>query len=121
MAEDKNNENSKSSEPLFSTLLAECPGLWNVVEVFASTLPTRVMAMQDALRDGSYDQLTSIAQQLQEAGQSHGYKVIADRALDIEQAAGEQAIKGLEGKLAEMTALIVRVRLGLEVNNDKKS
>ncbi|HVP12612.1 MAG TPA: Hpt domain-containing protein [Phycisphaerae bacterium] len=114
MADQEREPTSKDADPLFSTLLAECPELWDVVEEFVHSLPDRVMTMQDALRDGSLDQLKMLAHQLKGAGASYGYQAISARAGEIEQAAHNGSIDDLAAKIAEVTALVARIQEGLE-------
>jgi histidine phosphotransfer protein HptB len=114
MADQDREPTSKDADPLFSTLLAESPELWEVVEEFVHTLPDRVTAMQDALRDGSLDQLKICAHQLKGAGASYGYEAISSRAAEIEQAAHGGSIDSLADKIAEVTNLVARIQEGLE-------
>jgi histidine phosphotransfer protein HptB len=114
MADSDREPTSKDADPLFSTLLAECPELWEVVEDFVRSLPDRVSAMQDALREGSLDQLKVRAHQLKGAGASYGYQAISTQAAEIEHAAHAGSIDGLADKIAEVTALVARIQEGLE-------
>jgi histidine phosphotransfer protein HptB len=114
MADQEREPTSKDADPLFSTLLAECPELWEVVEEFVRSLPDRVVAMQDALRDGSLDQVRICAHQLKGAGASYGYEAISQRAAEIEQSAHGGAIDALNEKITEVTSLVARIQEGLE-------
>ncbi|MFH1419534.1 MAG: Hpt domain-containing protein [Planctomycetota bacterium] len=114
MAEFEKEPSSKDADPLFSTLLAESPELWDVVGEFVETLPARVQAMQDALRDGSLDQVCAHAQRLKGVGGSYGYEAISRRAAEIEKAAHDGVIDDLSAKIADIHAMLSRIRQGLE-------
>ena len=114
MVDSNSNANNTDGEPLFSTLLAESPKLWGVVDQFVRNLPDRVTAMEDALRNQAFDRLMIIARELGSAGLDHGYDALAERAADIEQAAHDQIIDALSHRIAEMTNLIDRIQLGLQ-------
>ena len=110
MADKDREPTSKDADPLFSTLLAECPELWEVVEEFVHTLPDRVVAMQDALREGSLEELKTFAHQLKGAGASYGYQAISTRAAEIEQGARAGSVDDLAAKIAEVIALVSRIQ-----------
>lgn len=114
MADESKDPSSKEIEVLFSTLLAECPELGEVVEQFVKSLPERVAAMQDSIRDRSYDKLVQQAHQLHGAGASYGYADISKRAAEIEQAAHDGVIDVVTEKIAEVNDLIAKIRKGLE-------
>ncbi|MBN2560650.1 MAG: Hpt domain-containing protein [Phycisphaerae bacterium] len=100
-------------EPLLSTLLADSPELWSVVDTFVRTLPDQVTAMQDALRAQAFDRIRAIASELKTGGIDHGYHTVANRAAEIEQAAHDNVVDTLSSKIAEMTALIAKIQAGL--------
>jgi HPt (histidine-containing phosphotransfer) domain-containing protein len=114
MADNQKEPSSQDADPLFSTLLAECPELWEVVQEFVHSLPQRVTAMQDALQEGALDRLGTYAHQLKGAGASYGYAEISTQASEIEQAAHNGLIDQLSGKIAEITALAARIKEGIE-------
>jgi HPt (histidine-containing phosphotransfer) domain-containing protein len=114
MASNEREPTGKDADPLFSTLLAESPELWQVVEQFVQSLPERVSAMQEALRAGSFQQVETFARQLKGIGSDCGYDIISQRAAEIEQAAHDGIIDGVSAKIDEVTALVARIRGGLE-------
>jgi len=114
MAEAQNQPDSANEESFFSTLLAESPQLWSVVDVFVRTLPDQVSAMRDALRDQAFDRLQKIARQVRKAGLDHGCRPVADRAAGIEQAANDHVIDALTERIAEMTELINKIQTSLQ-------
>jgi hypothetical protein len=118
MAEAPNQPDSANEEQFLSTLLAETPELWSVVDMFVRTLPDQVSAMRDALRTQAFDRLQAIARQVQKAGLANGFRSVADRAAGIEQAAHDQVIDGLNERIAEMTDLIAKIQAGLQRTNE---
>ena len=118
MADADNDPNGVDAEPLFSTLLAESPQLWRVVDEFVRTLPDQVAAMQDALHDHALDRLQALAAQLKNAGADCGYDVVADRAGAIEQAAHGQVLDELTDKIAGLTSLVAKIQAGLKRPSD---
>lgn len=104
----------KHADPFFSTLLAESPELWEVVEEFVRSLPIRVTAMQEALRDGALDRLRTHAHQLKGAGASYGYEAITRQAAEIEQAVHDGTMDRLSDKIADVTDLVSKIQQRLE-------
>lgn len=113
MAEAQNQPDSANEEQFLSTLLAESPQLWSVVDVFVRTLPDQVAAMRDALRDHAFDRLQIIARQMRKASLDHGCRSVADRAAGIEQAANDHVIDALAERIVGMTELINKIQAGL--------
>lgn len=101
-------------EPLFSTLLAESPQLWDVVQDFVQTLPGKMEAIENALRVGSFEQIRRIAHDLGDRGTNCGYRVLREQAASIEQAACDHVADVLSAKVAELRELISRIRAGIE-------
>jgi hypothetical protein len=114
MPDADSNQNAANDEQLFSTLLAESPQLWSVVEAFVRTLPDHVTAMRDAMRQQAFDRLQAMARQLQAAGIDHGCKAVADRASGIEQAAHDHVMDALAERLTELTQLIEKIQTSLQ-------
>ena len=114
MPDADSNPNASNEEPLLSTMLAESPQLWSIVDAFVRTLPDHVSALRDALRQQSFDRLQTIARRLRNAGLEHGCKVIADRAAGIEQAAHDRVIDALSAQITEMTDLVNKIQTGLQ-------
>lgn len=114
MMDEPKEPTGKDADPLFSTLLAECPELGDIVEQFVRSLPDRVAGMQAALHDGSVERLCAQAHQLKGAGASHGYELVSRKAAEIEQIAFMGVMDGLAEKLNEITAMIQRIREGLQ-------
>ncbi len=110
MADETNDPQGTSAEAMFSEMLAESPEIQRVVDEFICTLPVRLTAIQEALRDDSYDQVASLAHQLQVSGHASGCPSVSEQAGDIERAAHDHAIDALTDKLAEMKALIEQLR-----------
>ncbi len=108
------NPDGASAEPLFSTLLAESPQLWHVVDEFVRTLPEHIEAMKGALHERSFEQVQILARQLENNGADHGYGTIAKNAQSIEQAAHDHVVDDLANKIADLTALVTRIQAGLD-------
>ncbi len=104
---------SEYAEEALSSLLAETPELWEVVQKFAASLPLEVDRMTDALDDGSYERLAAIAEDLKTAGTDHGYASVSDRPAAIEQAAHNHALDELSGKLAELHELALEIHVAI--------
>jgi len=101
-------------EPLFSTLLAESPQLWEVVEDFVRTLPAKMDAIETALRASSFDQVRTIAHDLSRRGTTCGYVALRDHAAGIEQAACDHVAEALSAKIVELRELIARIQAGIQ-------
>lgn len=114
MADQDKQPADKHADPVFSTLLAEAPELWEVVEAFVRSLPERVAAMQDALHEGAVERLQTCANQLRSAGKDYGYDQLSRRSAEIEQALHGGEIDRVSEKIAEITSLVDRIREGLE-------
>jgi len=114
MADQEKQPAGKDADPLFSTLLAESPELWEVVEKFVHSLPERITTMQDALHEGAIDRLRTCADQLRSAGTDYGYDQLSRRSTEMEQALHNGEIDRVSQKIAEITALVNRIREGLE-------
>ncbi|MFQ5430676.1 MAG: Hpt domain-containing protein [Phycisphaerae bacterium] len=102
-------------DPVFSSMLAECPELWDIVKRFSDALPSLVTDLEDALRAGSRERLVSLAERLKAAGESHGYAQLAERACAIEAAAQDGLLDGLERKITELSELTAQIKAGLRV------
>lgn len=113
MSNANDNTNGPGEEAILSTLLAEAPQLWSVVDAFVRTLPDQVTAMREALHHQSFDRLEILAKQLHQAGIENGYRAIADRAAGIEQAANDQVIDALTERIDEFTQLINKIQENL--------
>ncbi len=114
MADQDKQPAHRDTDPVFSTLLAEAPELWQVVEEFVRSLPERVAAMQEALHEGAVDRLQTHADQLKQAGADLGYDQLSRRSAEIEQALHGGEIDRVSEKIAEITSLVDRIREGLE-------
>lgn len=119
MPDPNNNPSASNEEPLLSTLLAESPQLWSIVETFVRTLPDQVDAMRDALRQQSYDRLQTLARRLRNAGLNNGCQIVADRAAGIEQAAHDQVIDALSERINELTELVAKIQTSLQRQGDQ--
>jgi len=113
MADQANNSHGPDAEPVLSTMLSESPELIAIVEQFVRGLPERLDAIQDALRQQSYDRLEKLAKQLKSAGGSHGFAELMEQARSMEQAAHRHAIAELTGRIEEMAVLVKRIHAGL--------
>ena len=113
MADQKNNPRGSESEPVLSTMLSESPELVAIVEQFVRGLPERLDAIQEALRQQSYDRIEKLAAQLKTAGGSHGFAELTEQAKWMEQAAHSHAMAELAGRIEEMTVLVHRIKAGL--------
>lgn len=105
-------------DPIFSSILAECPELWEVVEQFAETLPHHVSEMQSAYEEGAYDRLQSLAVKLKTAGIGHGYADVSERADAIEKAAHDHLVDDIEQRLSELGQLADQIQAGLKTEED---
>jgi hypothetical protein len=114
MPDANSNPSASNEESLLSTMLAESPQLWSIVETFVRTLPDQVDAMRDALRQQSYDRLQMLARRLRNAGLNNGCKAVADRAAGIEQAAHDHVVDALSQRIAELTELVTRIQITLQ-------
>jgi hypothetical protein len=114
MPDANSSPNAANDETLFSTLLAESPQLWSVVEAFVRMLPDQVAGMRDAMRQQSFDRLQAIARELKDAGLTHGCKAVADRAAGIEQAAHDQVVDALSDRITELSELITKIQTSLQ-------
>jgi len=113
MADQANNPPGSESEPVLSTMLSESPELVVIVEQFVRGLPERLDAIQDALRQQSFDRLEKLAKQLKSAGGSHGFAELTEQARSMEQAAHRHAVIELTGRIEEMAVLVSRIHAGL--------
>lgn len=113
MADQSNNPRGSESEPVLSTMLSESPELLVIVEQFVRGLPERLDAIQEALRQQSFDRIEKLAKQLKSAGGSHGFAELTEQARWLEQAAHSQAMAELSGRIEEMTVLVNRIQAGL--------
>lgn len=118
MAEENREPTGAESEAVLSTLLAESPQLWSVVELFVRTLPEQISAMQEALRDQSFDQLQALARQVRQQGEDHSISPIAARAAELEQAARDHVLLALGTKINELSDLINQIRLSLQKQDE---
>jgi len=116
MADQANNPKGSESEPVLSTMLSESPELIAIVEQFVRGLPERLDAIQDALRQQSYDRIEKLARQLKSAGDSHGFADLTEQARSMEQAAHRHAMAELTGRIEEMAVLVNRIHAGLSEN-----
>jgi len=114
MAEDNKEPTGAESEAVLSTLLAESPQLWSVVELFVRTLPEQIAAMQEALRAQSFEQLQTLAEQLRRQGEDHQIHPLAARASELERAAREHVLQTLGLKINELSDLINQIRTNLQ-------
>ncbi|MBX3393956.1 MAG: Hpt domain-containing protein [Phycisphaerae bacterium] len=108
------NPQSSQSDPQFSNILAECPELWDVVDMFARALPQTIQELQDALDQSAFDQLIESARALALSGGGHGYPELVAYASAIERSAREGMVKSLETQLAELRSLTDRIREGID-------
>jgi hypothetical protein len=106
-----------SSDPIFSSILAECPELWDVVEQFARGLPNQMEEMQQALEHSSYDELIERARLLINAGRGHGFPELSEYAAAVERAARGKMVDSLESQLADLRDMTQQIQAGLEVAN----
>jgi hypothetical protein len=113
MADQDKKPTDKDADPVFSTLLAESPELWEVVEEFVRSLPERITAMQDALHEGAIERLRTCADQLRSAGMDYGYDQLSRRSAEMEQALHGGEIDRISQKITEITSLVDRIREGL--------
>lgn len=113
MADQSNSPRGSDAEPVLSTMLSESPELLAIVEQFVRGLPERLDAIQEALRQQSYDRIERLAAQLKSAGGSHGFAELTEQARWLEQAAHSQAMAELTGRIEEMTVLVNRIQAGL--------
>ena len=114
MAETPHHSQGPDAEPLLSTMLSESPELVAIVEQFVRGLPERMEAIQDALRQQSFDRIERLAHQLRSAGNSHGYAELTRAAGGLEQAAHAHAVDELTAKVHDMASLVERIRAGLQ-------
>ena len=113
MADHANNPRGSDAEPVLSTMLSESPELIEIVEQFVRGLPERLDAIQEALRQQSFNRVEKLAGQLKSAGGSHGFAELTEQAKWMEQAAHSHAMAELTGRVEEMTLLVNRIRAGL--------
>jgi len=103
-------------DPIFSTILAEFPELWDVVDQFARGLPGHVDEMQDALEGAAYERLVQSARSLITAGRGHGFPELAHQAAAVEQAARDQVFDDLELNMLALRELANQIRAGIEID-----
>lgn len=102
------------AEEAFSSLLAESPELWEVVQRFARSLPSEVDSMIEALNAGACERLETIAARLKTDGAGHGYAGVTNRAATIEQAAHNHALDGLSAKIDELGELARQIHVAID-------
>ena len=70
------------------------PDMMEIVEEFASELPSRALAMEECMASGEMDKLQTLAHQLKGAGGGYGFQPITDTAALLESALKEGADAG---------------------------
>ncbi|MCG8403649.1 MAG: Hpt domain-containing protein [Phycisphaerales bacterium] len=118
MADEPNAGNGDFAEPVFSSILAECPELWEVVEQYAKALPEQVAEMESAFRTGAYDHLQRLAEKLKTSGVGHGYADVSEQADSLGRAAHDQLMDDVEQKLSELSQLAGQIQAGLQTPED---
>ncbi len=105
--------NTEQPDAIFSSILAECPELWDVVERFARELPSKIDELEQTARNGGAEALHAHLTQLIEQGQKFGYPALSHEAARIEAAGADQMLDDLEYKLREMRLLADQIRAGI--------
>ncbi len=113
MGDDPKETNSDSPDALLSSILAESPELWDIVQEFAKILPAQVEEMQSSLESGSLDRLGAIASNLKEAGNRYGYSELTEEAGALERAAQDGLVGELAKKVAALRLLSQQIKVGL--------
>ena len=89
--------------------LADHPRLSRVVLTFCRTLPDKLVAMQDALDDGRFDDLADLAHWLKGAGGTVGFDVFFEPAREFERLARAGRHTELERVMRQIQALACRI------------
>lgn len=103
-------------DPVFSTILAECPELWDVVEQFAKGLPHQVEGLRRALERSSYEQIAEWSKTLSNSGHKHGYPELVAYAAALERAARDHLIDSLKTRIDDLNELAKQIRAGIDLD-----
>ena len=99
-----------NSDPLISDF-AEDEEIIDLVEEFVETLPCRVEAVQNALKNQDLELLITLAHQMKGAGGGYGFTPITDAARDLETAArSELGADELNALVEELASLCHRAK-----------
>ena len=103
------NEDQKPRDPIGSDLVKEDPSFSEIVVQFVEGLARRLATMEDAIRAGDFEALSTAAHQLKGSGGGSGYPILTERAAKLEQCARQHTIEDCTSAFAELRELCERV------------
>ncbi|MCO6436225.1 MAG: Hpt domain-containing protein [Phycisphaerae bacterium] len=95
--------------PIESLLVREDPSFADLVDLFLSSLPERIMTMEQALRTEDFDALRIAAHQLKGCGAGYGYPALTQQAADLERQALDQQLADCASALGALKDVCGRV------------
>jgi HPt (histidine-containing phosphotransfer) domain-containing protein len=107
------NVSEGSARPLHSQLLADDPGMRDIVEEFVDNLAVRLDHLQTAHEKQEWDRLQTLAHQLKGAGGSYGYPEISRLGATMEASFKKQEARQFAAWMDELASLIAGAKAGL--------
>ena len=103
-----------SEGPLISQY-ADDPDMLELIEMFVSDLPERVLALKDAIAAEDIERVGGLAHQLKGAGGGYGYPAITESALKLETMAkgGTDDLDAVRNNIEELVNLCNRASAGI--------
>ena len=99
---------NQSQRPLYSDLSTD-PDMLELVEMFVSELPDRVVAIEQAVKQANLIDLAKLSHQLKGAGGGYGFSSITEAAAVVEKQAKSQTdINAVQESLSELISLCNR-------------
>lgn len=95
--------------PILSEFAGD-PEMATLIREFVETLPTRVLAIQELVKDGSLEQARSLAHQLKGAGGGYGFPQVTIAARAVEMAIRDRRAAEIPLAAERLVALARRVR-----------
>lgn len=101
------------ADPIFSTILAECPELWDVVNQFARGLPGQIEELEQACQTAAYEQILDMARAMVTAGRGNGFPELAAYAAALERSARDHMLDSIESRVQDLRELARQIEAGL--------